>query len=271
MSVQMGCPSCGKRLKVPDAALGKKVRCSGCGEVIRAPVGISVSQGKQNPRTSSPSVKKKRKRPAAESEIAFNGSAAFDEFEFQTPESERYPAETIPARLPPAIPTAPVKKKTTQCDDCGGAVSKRAAVCPHCGAPVGDSGFDVPDRHVSRSRRRGREGSDKSRIAYVLLGLFLGNLGIHNFYAGYTNKGIIQLLLTLVSWHSNHPIACGFCMGSCGGVYGDCGCRWPKILLKASPWRAGFMTINDCRLIGVSAILHPVQYLNVSLCSLLLS
>jgi len=28
------------------------------------------------------------------------------------------------------------------------------------------------------------------------LALFLGTLGIHNFYAGYTKKGIIQLLMT---------------------------------------------------------------------------
>lgn len=33
-----------------------------------------------------------------------------------------------------------------------------------------------------------------SRLIYILLALFLG-FGIHNFYAGYTKKGIIQLLL----------------------------------------------------------------------------
>ena len=37
----------------------------------------------------------------------------------------------------------------------------------------------------------------KSRIAYILLGLFLGGLGIHNFYAGYVGRGIAQLLITL--------------------------------------------------------------------------
>ncbi len=39
----------------------------------------------------------------------------------------------------------------------------------------------------------------KSRLAYILLALFLGTLGIHNFYAGYTGRGIAQLLLTLLS------------------------------------------------------------------------
>ena len=44
----------------------------------------------------------------------------------------------------------------------------------------------------------------KSKIAAGLLAIFMGSLGIHNFYLGYTNKGIAQLLLTLVGW-----IACG--------------------------------------------------------------
>jgi TM2 domain-containing membrane protein YozV len=38
----------------------------------------------------------------------------------------------------------------------------------------------------------------KSRVAFVLLGLFLGGFGIHNFYAGYTSKAITQLLLVLL-------------------------------------------------------------------------
>jgi hypothetical protein len=37
----------------------------------------------------------------------------------------------------------------------------------------------------------------KSRVVYVLLGLFLGLFGIHNFYAGYNTTGIIQLLLNV--------------------------------------------------------------------------
>ena len=41
--------------------------------------------------------------------------------------------------------------------------------------------------------------SDKSRVAYILLGLFLGLLGIHNFYAGHSGRGVAQLLLTLLT------------------------------------------------------------------------
>lgn len=38
----------------------------------------------------------------------------------------------------------------------------------------------------------------KSRLAYILLAIFLGGFGVHNFYAGYTQKAVIQLLLTLL-------------------------------------------------------------------------
>jgi TM2 domain-containing membrane protein YozV len=39
----------------------------------------------------------------------------------------------------------------------------------------------------------------KTRVAFVLLGIFLGVFGVHNFYAGYIKKGTIQLCLTLLT------------------------------------------------------------------------
>lgn len=64
------------------------------------------------------------------------------------------------------------------CKNCGNQIDNKAVICVKCG--VGTS-----------------KGSPKSRVAYVLLGLFLGGLGIHNFYAGYTGKAVAQLLITL--------------------------------------------------------------------------
>lgn len=47
----------------------------------------------------------------------------------------------------------------------------------------------------------------KNRTTYILLGLFLGGLGIHNFYAGYTNRAVMQLLLyLLLCWTIVVPI-----------------------------------------------------------------
>ena len=42
--------------------------------------------------------------------------------------------------------------------------------------------------------------AQKSKIVAGLLGLFLGTLGVHNFYLGYTGKAVAQLLLTLIGW-----------------------------------------------------------------------
>ena len=42
--------------------------------------------------------------------------------------------------------------------------------------------------------------SDKNRIVAALLALFLGHLGIHKFYLGKTNAGIIMLACGTVGW-----------------------------------------------------------------------
>lgn len=39
----------------------------------------------------------------------------------------------------------------------------------------------------------------KSKVAAGILGIMIGTFGIHNFYLGYTGKGVAQLLLTLLS------------------------------------------------------------------------
>ena len=41
--------------------------------------------------------------------------------------------------------------------------------------------------------------TQKSRSTFILLGVFLGALGIHNFYAGYTGKAVGQLCLTVLT------------------------------------------------------------------------
>ncbi len=48
----------------------------------------------------------------------------------------------------------------------------------------------------------------KSKLAAGLLGIFLGSLGIHRFYLGYTKMGIIQIIVTLLT--------CGV-----GGLWGE--------------------------------------------------
>lgn len=78
------------------------------------------------------------------------------------------------------------------CKNCGNEVGENAAVCVKCGVAV-DGG-------------PGAAGPAKSRTTYILLGLFLGVFGVHNFYAGYTGRAIAQLLMTLLSLFLLSPI-----------------------------------------------------------------
>jgi TM2 domain-containing membrane protein YozV len=42
-------------------------------------------------------------------------------------------------------------------------------------------------------------GPPKSRTTFIVLGIFLGMLGVHNFYAGYTGKAVGQLCLSVLT------------------------------------------------------------------------
>ena len=42
-------------------------------------------------------------------------------------------------------------------------------------------------------------GPPKSKVRAALLAFFLGWLGIHNFYLGYTGRGLAQLLITVLT------------------------------------------------------------------------
>jgi TM2 domain-containing membrane protein YozV len=53
----------------------------------------------------------------------------------------------------------------------------------------------------------GRPLSDKSKLTAGLLGIFLGGFGVGRFYLGYTNIGVLQLVVSVVT--------CGF-----GSIWG---------------------------------------------------
>ena len=64
----------------------------------------------------------------------------------------------------------------------------------------------APQVHPYNPAAYGR--SQKSRTTYIVLGIFLGAFGVHNFYSGYVGRAVGQLCLTvltvgylgLVSW-----------------------------------------------------------------------
>jgi len=70
------------------------------------------------------------------------------------------------------------------CQNCGSETNPSAEVCVKCG--------------VKLAHRTVSTEVAKSRLAAGLLGVFLGWLGIHNFYLGFNGKGVAQLLLGVV-------------------------------------------------------------------------
>ena len=58
------------------------------------------------------------------------------------------------------------------------------------GADPGQMGFQQPGAYYDQ----------KSKVAAGLLGIFLGSFGVHNFYLGYTNKAVGQLVGTIIGF-----------------------------------------------------------------------
>lgn len=79
---------------------------------------------------------------------------------------------------------APRGQGNAYCHNCAAATAPGAAVCTNCGAGLAQP--PLP-------------GTQKSKMTAGLLGIFLGSIGIHNFYLGFTNRAILQIVLTIVT------------------------------------------------------------------------
>ena len=103
------------------------------------------------------------------------------------------------------------------CEYCDNPVPAGATRCPSCGAAVAASaptGAAVSVQAVQNVQQvpvivgvpyapnatpqNVQPVQRKSRIVYIVLGWFLGFLGIHNFYAGWTQCAVAQLAITVL-------------------------------------------------------------------------
>ena len=80
------------------------------------------------------------------------------------------------------------------CPSCGAQTQPDTQVCMNCGVAMGAY----------------EPKGEKSKIVAGLLGIFLGCFGVHNFYLGYTQRAVIQLVLSIVSF----PLMCVFGLGA---------------------------------------------------------
>ena len=96
----------------------------------------------------------------------------------------------------------------SKCEFCDTIMIQGERNCPGCGAAastwseVASSSSPTVVHHHHHTSGTQEVGltqevgvSPKNRLVAGILGLFLGGLGIHNFYLGYTGRGITQLIL----------------------------------------------------------------------------
>lgn len=81
-----------------------------------------------------------------------------------------------------AEPSVPMQSQpAVRCRYCGGEIPPDAKKCRHCG------------EWIDRAKM------PKTPLLFVLLAVFLGRWGIHNFYAGAISKGISKLIIEAVA------------------------------------------------------------------------
>ncbi len=97
------------------------------------------------------------------------------------------------------------------CKNCGNLMDDNAAICVKCGCQKGTGTSYCPNcgqptvpgaaccTNCGVSLNVAPAGAAKSKLAAGLLGIFLGSLGVHNFYLGYIGKAVAQLLISLLS------------------------------------------------------------------------
>lgn len=82
------------------------------------------------------------------------------------------------------------------CTNCGVYLDDNAIFCTNCGHKVGrqakqtENVFDNINDSYNRIMSK-----PKSKLIAGVLAIVLGSAGIHDFYLGYTSKGIIHLLM----------------------------------------------------------------------------
>ena len=80
------------------------------------------------------------------------------------------------------------------CASCGTQLEDNIEFCSNCGAPQNGAGSQATTQQVANANPEA-----KSKMAAGLLGIFLGAWGIHNFYLGNTSRGVIQIIVTIVT------------------------------------------------------------------------
>lgn len=80
------------------------------------------------------------------------------------------------------------------CSKCGSDVGN-AKFCPNCGAQISFTSASYQTNSTASVNNANLGWKKVNKIAYGILAILLGGLGVHRFYAGKILSGILYLLL----------------------------------------------------------------------------
>ncbi len=90
----------------------------------------------------------------------------------------------------------PLNDNQAICLQCGVKVGEGNTFCANCGQPMNPGAAICLNCGVAAAPIAGPDS--KKKMVALLLAIFLGSLGIFDFYMGYTTKGVIKLVVSLV-------------------------------------------------------------------------
>lgn len=129
MSIRLVCPECGRQLKAPDSAAGKKAHCPNCQKVLDVPDEVVDAETVEPP-------------------------AAEETYQFQEPADQP---------IPVVRPAEESGEERRPCPMCGELIRAHAAKCRYCGEI-----FDPGLRSLERRKQQRAEDSDLSGGEWVL-------------------------------------------------------------------------------------------------------
>lgn len=124
--------------------------------------------------------------------------------------------QSAPMFTQQAVQTHQAPPEKIKCPFCDGIIDAALSNCPHCRAavtkmrqpsqrkpqpqsfqPIQNNPAGAP--HGIPPQNIVLPPAQKSRTVYIVLALFFGCLGVHNFYAGRNGEGVAQLLLSVLT------------------------------------------------------------------------
>ena len=106
------------------------------------------------------------------------------------------PVRTSAPPPPPRVPLAPTPWPRPTVTTTPSAIAPQQPATNSNGSSA-RAGYVTPGGIFDAPAREATRPGNKSRLVFILLGIFLGALGAHNFYAGFYKRATAQLCLTV--------------------------------------------------------------------------